>query len=103
MQNATTTLPVLDLPNFSRPFEIETDASSYGRAVLIQDKRPIAYYSHSLAIRDRAKPVYERELVAVVLVVQRLRLHLLGRNFVVKTDQCSLKFLLEQRVIQPQH
>lgn len=28
---------------------------------------------------------------------------LLGKKFVVKTDQKSLKFLLEQRVIQPQY
>lgn len=54
-------------------------------------------------MRDRAKPVYERELMAGVLAVQRCRPYLLGKRFVVKTDQRSLKLLLEQRVIQPQH
>lgn len=39
--------------------------------------------------------------MVVVLAVQRWRPYLLGRKFVVKTDQHSLKFLLEQRVIQP--
>ncbi|KAA0054180.1 transposon Tf2-1 polyprotein isoform X1 [Cucumis melo var. makuwa] len=71
--------------------------------VLMQNKRPIACFSHTLALRDRAKPVYERELMAVVLAVQRWRPYSLGRKFVVKTDQKSLKFLLEQRVIQPQY
>ena len=41
--------------------------------------------------------------MAVVLAVQRWRPYLLGRTFIVKTDQRSLKFLLEQRVIQPQY
>lgn len=72
-------------------------------AVLVQNKQPIAYYSHTLVVRDRAKPVYERELMAVVMAVQRWRPYLLGRKFLVKTDQRSLKFLLEQRVIQPQY
>ncbi|KAA0033504.1 transposon Tf2-1 polyprotein isoform X1 [Cucumis melo var. makuwa] len=54
-------------------------------------------------MRDRAKPVYERELMVVVLAVQRWHPYLLGTKFVVKTDQKSLKFLLEQRTIQPQY
>lgn len=97
LQNAMMTLPVLALPNFNVPFEIEIDASGYGiGAVLIPAK-------HTLAMRDRAKPVYTRESMAVVLAVQRWPPYLLGRKFVVKTDQRSLKFLLKQRVLQPQH
>ncbi|KAL0537221.1 hypothetical protein IC582_026196 [Cucumis melo] len=104
LKSAMISLPVLALPNFERPFEIETDASGVGvGALLTQMNKPIAFYSHKLAMRDRAKPVYERELMAVVLAVQRWRPYLLGARFVVKTDQKSLKFLLEQRTIQPQY
>lgn len=104
LQNAMMTLPVLALLDFSVSFEIETDASGYRiGAILIQSKRLIAYYSHTLAMRDRAKPVYERELMVVVMVVQKWRPYLLGRKFVKMIDQMSLKFLLEQIVIQPQY
>ena len=67
------TLPILALPDFDAVFEIETkDASGYGIGeVPTQFKRNITYFNHSLAMRDRVKPVYERELIAVVLVVQR--------------------------------
>ncbi|KAL4020921.1 hypothetical protein IC575_019709 [Cucumis melo] len=96
--------PVLTMPDFNLPFEIESDASGFGLgAVLTQCRKSVAYFSKTLSMRDRARPVYERELIVVVLVVQRWRPYLLGRKFTVKTDQRSLKFLLEQRVVQPQY
>ncbi|KAA0055700.1 Ty3/gypsy retrotransposon protein [Cucumis melo var. makuwa] len=104
LKKAMMTLPVLTMPDFNLPFEIESDASGVGvGAVLTQCRKPVAYFSKTLSMRDRARPVYERELLAVVLAVQRWRPYLLGRKFTVKTDQRSLKFLLEQRVVQPQY
>lgn len=69
------------------------------RAVLIQNKRSVAYFSHILPMRDQAKQMYERELMAVVLAIQCWRHYPLGHKFIVKTDQRALKFLLKQRVI----
>ncbi|KAA0044655.1 reverse transcriptase [Cucumis melo var. makuwa] len=98
------TLPVMAMPDFNLPFEIETYAFGYGvRAILTQAKRPIAYFSQTMSTRDRARLVYERELIVVVFAVQKWRPYVLGRKFIMKTGQRSLKFLLEQRVIQPQY
>ena len=104
LKEALTTAPVLALPNFDLPFVVEAYASGYGLgAVLLQHGHPIAYFSKTLGVRARGKSIYEKELMAVVLAVLKWRHYLLGRHFVIHSDQQSLKHLLSQREVGPEY
>jgi hypothetical protein len=87
------------LSDFSKTFTIECDACTTGiGVVLMQEGRPIAFLSQALKGQALHLSTYEKKLFSLVSVVQKWRPYLLGRSFKVKTDQQSLKFLLEQRV-----
>lgn len=68
---------VLAIPNFSKQFTIETDASSGGiGAVLQQQWHPIAYISRALGPRNLGPSTYEKECLAILFAVEQWRLYL---------------------------
>lgn len=81
---------------------IEFDASGAGLGdVLMQEGRPIAYFSKGLSKQTQAKSTYEKKLMALVLAIQALRPYLLGQKFIVRTDHRSLRHLLHQKIATP--
>jgi hypothetical protein len=105
LKAAVTTGPILAMPNFTKTFVVECDASSHGfGVVLIQDEHLIAFFSRVVAPRHRDLAAYERELIGLVQAVRHWRPYLWGRRFLVKTDHYSLKYLLDQHLATiPQH
>jgi hypothetical protein len=91
--------PVLALPNFDRPFYIETDACATGvGAVLGQDAHPIAYFSKALGIKNQQLSTYEKEFLAVMMVVDKWRAYLQRGPFIIYTDHKSLCNLGDQQL-----
>ncbi|KAK9709956.1 RNase H-like domain found in reverse transcriptase [Popillia japonica] len=91
--------PVLSCPNFDLPFIVQTDASAYGiGAVLTQNyadqgEKVICYLSRSLTKQERKFSTTERECLAVLWSIEKLRPYLEGTHFTVITDHWSLCWL----------
>ena len=67
LKKTMTATPVLSLPDFSKLFIIEADASNTGiGAVLMQEDLPIAFFSKKLGPKFVGTSAYLRELRAVV-------------------------------------
>ena len=98
LKRMLTSQPLLQYPDFSKPFILITDASNDALgAILSQGKIGrdllVAYASRTLSKAERNYPTVEKELLAVVWGCKHLRPYLYGRKFTVVTDHCPLVWI----------
>lgn len=102
LKEALVSAPVLALPDLTKPFVIETDASDKGiGAVLQQGGHPVAFVSRALGPKNQALSTYEKEYLAILLAVEYWRSYLQQNEFTIRTDQKSLVHLNDQRLSTP--
>ena len=102
LKTAFCSKPVLLMPDFTKPFEIESDASLYATgAILLQqdtngDWHPVTYCSQSMNPMERNYQVYDRELMAIIRSLREWRCYIYGSNFtmIVWTDHHNLKYFM---------
>jgi len=64
--------PVLALPDFTKPFVIECNASGTSLGVvLVQNHKPLAFHSQALKVRSLLLTTYEKELLALVTAMKK--------------------------------
>ena len=63
----------------------------------MQEGHSIAFVSKALGPRQLALSAYEKKLMAIVYVVIKCKHYLQGKQFLIRTDYSSLKFLLDQK------
>ncbi|KAH9648537.1 hypothetical protein KPL70_025625 [Citrus sinensis] len=69
-----------------------TDASGDGiGAILQQQGQSIAFMSHALGVTNKSWSIYAKEMFAIIEAIRVWRPYLLGRKFIIQTDQRSLK------------
>ena len=86
--------PVLKFPNFEEKFVLTTDASNQGLgAVLSQNNHPCLFISRTLNKAEEKYTTSEKELLAIVWAMKRLRQYLLGKKFKIQTDHRALVWL----------
>jgi hypothetical protein len=92
--------PVLKLPDPTKPFEVETDASDYaiGGQLGQRDEQgklhPVAFFSKKLSGPTLNYPVHDKELMAIVEAFKEWRPYLSGTTYEVQvyTDHKNLTY-----------
>jgi len=82
---------VLAYPDFTKPFDIYTDASTKQLgSVITQDNRPIAFFSQKLSGTQSKYTVTKLELLAIVETLKEFNGMLWGQQIIVYTDHKNL-------------
>ena len=78
------------LPNFKKLFEVETDSSMIGGAVLMQEGKLVDLFSEKLSEARQKWSSYEQELYVVFLAFKQWEHYLINNTFMLRSDHQAL-------------
>jgi hypothetical protein len=105
MKKLATTAPVLAFFVQGHPTKFETDASRNATGGLIfhlQENgtwKPVGYFSKTMTPTERAYPIQDCELLAVVQTLEHYEPELLDTKFFVVTDHQALLYWSTKRLL----
>ena len=98
LKNVLCSKPILQYPDFTKPFIITTDASNYALGAILSQgpvgkDLPIAFASRTLSQAEVNYNTTEKELLAIIFAVKHFRPYVYGQKFTLITDHRSLTWL----------
>lgn len=87
---------VLAIPDFSKPFVLETDASDIGFGAV--GSHHIAYLSIPVCLKNHALSTYEKECMDIILAIEKWRPYLHNGEFTIRTGNRTLLHLTDQMI-----
>jgi hypothetical protein len=104
LKDKLTPAPLLQLPDFNKTFELECDASGIGLGgVLLQERKPVTYFSEKLSGPVLNYSTYENELYALVRCLETWQHYLWLKEYVIHSDHESLKHIRSQGKLNHRH
>eukprot|EP00731_Ephydatia_muelleri_P003215 Em0001g3215a len=99
LKNLLCSSPVLQSPDFEKPFILQTDASDRGLGAVLSQRddrgsdHPVSYYSRKLLPREERYSTIEKECLAIKMSMCHFRTYLMGCQFTVETDHRALLWM----------
>ena len=100
LKDTFTSAPVLQLPNDSAPYRLETDSSEFATGAVLEQLgedrlwHPVAFYSKSLNEHERNYEIYDKELLAIIRALEEYRHYLEGHpeSIEIWSDHLNLTY-----------
>ena len=102
LKSLLTIVPIVRPSNQSLPFRLMCDVNDYVVGVVLgqrEDQKPYVMYYASKTLNDAQRNYTntEKNLIAMVLVLDKFRNYLLKTSIVIFTDHLALKYLLNKK------
>ncbi|RDY13977.1 Retrovirus-related Pol polyprotein from transposon 17.6, partial [Mucuna pruriens] len=108
LKSRLTSAPILQAPNWALQFELMCDASNSALGAVLGQRagaglpvHVIAYASRTMDPAQQNYTTTEKELLAIVFVLDKFRSYLLSSKIIVFSDHATLRYLLKKPDAKP--